>query len=91
LLAVRKYEQEHPQEQISLAYFGSVNPAVYGLRSRPLPEKDRATGTVMVSATNLSGQFLEDPGSYRWLLQYPRTDLLDHSIYVFKVPESAEK
>jgi hypothetical protein len=91
LLAVRNYEQEHPQEQPWLAYFGSVDPTVYGLRSRQLGEKDRVTGTLMVSATNLSGQFLDNPESYRWLLQYPRTDVLNHSIYVFKVPESAEK
>jgi hypothetical protein len=91
LLAVREYEQEHPQEQPWLAYFGSVDPAVYGLRSRPLGEKDHVTGTVMVSATNLSGQFLQNPESYRWLMQYPRTELLNHSIYVFKVPPGAAK
>jgi hypothetical protein len=91
LLAVRQYEQTHPQEQLWLAYFGSVDPAVYGLRSRPLGENDRVTGTVMVSATNLSGQFLQNPESYRWLLQYPRIDLLNHSIYVFRVPESGAK
>jgi len=62
-----------------------VNPAVYGIKARPLAEKDRVTGTVILSATDLSGQFLENPESYRWLLQYPRTEILNHSLYVFKV------
>ena len=85
LLAVREYEQSHPDDPIWLAYFGSVNPAVYGIKARPLAEKDRVTGTVILSATDLSGQFLENPESYRWLLQYPRTEILNHSLYVFKV------
>ncbi|MBZ5720813.1 MAG: glycosyltransferase family 39 protein [Acidobacteriia bacterium] len=88
LLALRQYERNHPREQIWLAYFGSVDPRVYGITARPLPENVRVTGTVVVSATNLSGQFLQDPQSYRWLLQYPRTEILDHSLYVFKVQGS---
>src|SRR4051812_40614811 len=85
LLAVRDYERTHPNERTSLAYFGSIDPALYGIRANPLGEKDRAVGTVIVSTTNLSGQFLQDPGSYRWLLQYPQTQVLNHSLYVFKV------
>jgi dolichyl-phosphate-mannose--protein O-mannosyl transferase len=85
MLALRQYELEHPQEQMWLAYFGSVDPKVYGVTARPLAENIRVSGTVVVSATNLSGQFLRDPRGYRWLLQYPRTEILDHSLYVFKV------
>jgi hypothetical protein len=85
LLALRQYERDHPDEKISLSYFGSVDPAVYGIQAHPLAEKERASGTVIVSATNLSGQFLEDPQSYRWLLHEKRTAILDHSLYVFHV------
>jgi dolichyl-phosphate-mannose-protein mannosyltransferase len=85
LLALRQYERDHPQEQIWLAYFGSVDPSVYGITAKPLAENGRVKGTVVVSATHLSGQFLRDPQAYRWLLQYPRTEILDHSLYVFKV------
>ena len=86
LLALRQYQQEHPADAVSLAYFGSVDPALYGIQARPLPEKARPSGTVIVSATNLSGQFLTDPQSYRWLLQEQRIEILDHSLYVFRVP-----
>jgi 4-amino-4-deoxy-L-arabinose transferase-like glycosyltransferase len=87
LLALRQYERDHPAEQISLAYFGSVDPAIYGIRSRPIGEHERIPGTVIVSATNLSGQFLVDPQGYRWLLQQAPSGILDHSLYIFHVPD----
>jgi hypothetical protein len=85
LLAVRQYEREHPDQPIWLAYFGSVDPQVYGIRTRPLPESQRVTGTVMVGATQFSGQYLQNPGGYRWLLGDKPQTILDHCIYVFVV------
>jgi hypothetical protein len=85
LLALRKYQNDHPTEPIHLAYFGSLDPAIYGIKFVPLAENERATGTVIVSATNLSGQYLKDPAAYRWLLSSRPTQILDHSLYVFKV------
>ena len=85
LLALRKYEAEHPNENISLAYFGSVDPAAYGVYGRALGENERARGTVVVSATNLAGEYLKDPNAYRWLLGYRRIAILDHSLFVFQV------
>jgi hypothetical protein len=87
LLALREYQHAHPDEQFSLSYFGSVDPGIYGIKARPLGENERTSGTVIVSATNLSGQFLADSQSYRWLLQQERTEILDHSLYVFHVRE----
>src|ERR1019366_8645731 len=31
LLALRDYQQQHPEEVLHLAYFGSVEPALYGI------------------------------------------------------------
>jgi len=39
-----------------------------------------------VSATHLSGQYLDDPNAYRWLLHYPRIAILNHTLHVFQVP-----
>jgi len=87
LLALRQYQRDHPHEQISLSYFGSVDPAIYGIRAHPLGENERVSGTVIVSVTNLSGQFLANPQSYSWLLQQERTEILDHALYVFHVQD----
>jgi hypothetical protein len=86
LIALRDYERAHPARPIALAYFGGVDPQSYGIRFRPLGEKDRVHGTVVVSATHLSGQYLRNPSAYRWLLDQPRTAILDHTLYVFEVP-----
>jgi 4-amino-4-deoxy-L-arabinose transferase-like glycosyltransferase len=85
LLALRKYQVEHPREQISLAYFGSVDPAIYGINARLLNENEHATGTVIISATHLAGEYLKDQTAYQWLLHYRRVRILDHSLYVFSV------
>lgn len=90
LLALRKYERSHPNDRISLAYFGSIDPRFYGIHAQPLPENEPATEIVIVSATHLSGQYLNQPDSYHWLLSYPVTQVLDHSLYVFRVSPPLE-
>lgn len=86
LLALRDYERAHPGKKISLIYFGSVDPALYGIRAtRRLPEQERATGNVVISATELSGQYLRNPDAYRWLLRYRPTAVLDGSMYVYRI------
>lgn len=90
LIALRNYQQQHETETIHLAYSGSMRPEFYGVRVRPLEENDHATGTVVISATNLSGQYLKDPLAYRGLLSYRLKATLAHSLYVFDVPTAAE-
>jgi len=85
LLALRKYQEDHPGQPFALAYFGSVDPQVYGIQVRPLAEDERTSGTVVVSATQLSGQYLRDPAAYRWVLHHKLNAVLDHSLYVFDV------
>jgi hypothetical protein len=86
LIALRKYVRSHPGEPVSLAYFGSVDPRSYGLHVHVLGEAERARGTVIVSATALSGQYLKDPQSFHWVQEYSPQSLLNHSLFVFKVP-----
>ena len=90
VLALRKYQQQHPDETIHLAYFGTMDPKLYGVRYVPLEPNERVSGTVIVSATHLSGQLLDDPNGYHWALQYPETEILNHSLHVFKVPPQAQ-
>jgi Dolichyl-phosphate-mannose-protein mannosyltransferase len=87
LLALRQYQQEHPNVPLHLAYFGSVDPRLYGIQSVPLRPGERVSGTVVVSATMLSGQYLSDPNGYHWLLQFKPVGVLDHCLFVFEVPQ----
>ena len=89
-VALRRFQNEHPDETIHLAYVGEVNPAFYGIRYIKLKEEDRPTGLVVVSATHLSGELLKNHYAYRWLLQYPLKTVLNHSLYVFEVPPNGQ-
>jgi hypothetical protein len=86
LLALREYQAAHPNETLHLAYFGTMDPSLYGIRYVPLAPNERVTGTVVVSATHLSGQLLDDPNGYRWAAQFPEKAILDHVLHVFDVP-----
>jgi len=85
LISLRDYEWQHPREQLYLAYFGSINPALYGVRATPLAPEERVTGRVVIGASCLSGQVLPDPNSYRWLLSYPPLQMMDRSMFVYEV------
>ena len=85
LLALRDYQRDHPGERISLSYFGSVDPQIYGIQSDFFGGHKQVSGTVVVSATNLSGQYLAEPEKYRWLLKQKPSTILDHSLYVFQL------
>jgi hypothetical protein len=89
LLAIRKYQAEHPNDVIHMDYFGTMNPTLYGIRYIPITPDDRPTGTVIVSATYLSGQLFKDPNGFHWLYKYPEIAILDHSLHVFQVPEQS--
>ena len=85
LIALRDYEQQHPNNTLRLAYFGSVNPALYGVKALPLLPDDRSLGRVVVGASPLSGQVLPDPNSYRWLLKYTPAQMIDRSMFVYDI------
>jgi hypothetical protein len=89
LLALRQYQRLHPNEVISVATVSPIEPQVYGIRAASLKENQRASGTVVISATTLSGQLLKHAGAYDWVLQYPMTQTLNHSLFVFRVPPQA--
>jgi hypothetical protein len=83
LIVLREYEQKHPQESLRLAYFGSVDPPLYGVRAVPLAPEERVPGKIVVGASVLSGQVLSDPNGYRWLLPYPPQQMIDRSMFVY--------
>lgn len=89
LLRLRSYQEQHEGEPTWLAYFGSIDPSDYGIKATPLAENQRVTGTVVVSATNLSGEYLRDAAGYHWLLAYGPPEVLDGCLYIFHIPTMA--
>ena len=91
LLSLRDYQQKHPDEQLHLAYFGSVDPTLYGIKAKPLPPGQPLAGKVVIGATCLSGQALDDPAGYRWLWPYRPERTLDHSMWIYDASRHAPR
>lgn len=83
LIALRAYQQRHPEEVLHLAYFGSVAPSLYGIRASSLPPNERVDGTIIAGASCLSGLMLDDQDSYAWLQAYRPLRVLDGSMWVY--------
>jgi len=68
LIRLREYMDANHVDSVALAYFGRVNPAVYGIRFTPL-ERGVSHGRVVVSATFLMGRpyFWYLGGRMRWV------------------------
>lgn len=71
LLALRDYQRRHPDETLHLAYFGGVDPAVYGIRYLPLQSGTPVKGTVVISTSRMIGHTLDDPLGVRWRREHP--------------------
>ena len=85
LIALRHYEQQHPDVPMHLAYFGSVDPTLYGIQAEPLAGHEQTKGVVVIGATLLSGQTFEDPDAYHWLWPYTPERVIDHCLWVYDV------
>ena len=85
LIALRSYQQQHPNQGLQLAYFGSVDPALYGIKAAPLPPHTEANGAVAVSPTLLSGQNLTDSDAYYWLWRYEPRQIIDHCLWLYEL------
>ncbi|HKD85746.1 MAG TPA: glycosyltransferase family 39 protein [Terriglobales bacterium] len=88
LIALREYEQQHPAEDLRLAYFGSVDPKLYGIKAKPLAPFEQVRGKVVIGGSCLSGQVFDDAESYRWLWAYRPQRAIDHSMWLFNTAEN---
>ncbi len=85
LIALRNYQQQHPGQPLHLAYFGSVDPALYGVQALPLTGHDEPKGIFVVSPTLLSGQNLPDTDAFHWLWPYQPKQIIDHCLWIYDV------
>ena len=93
LKRVRRYMDRQGIDRIGLAYFGHVDPALYGIDAHP-PRPDEP-GLVAVSAnflhgygylTYAGGRMVPVPaGAFTWIARYPRVADLGGGMFVYKV------
>ncbi len=99
LKLLKRWMTDHHVPHINLSYFGTADPAYYGIEYTPLPGSpffDRARitqpqlpGYVAVSATNLRGAYLSDFGRnlYAPLRAREPVAILGYSIYIYRVEQ----
>lgn len=95
LKRVRAFMDREKIDRIGLAYFGHVDPALYGI-DWGFPRPDRP-GLVAVSANFLHGypyatyaggrMVPVPPGAFTWIAKHPRVADLGGGIFVYRVPE----
>jgi hypothetical protein len=93
LKRVRAYMDQEGIDEIGLAYFGHVDPALYGIRWH-FPDPNRP-GLVAVSgnflhgypyATYAEGRIMPvPPGAFAWIGRFPRVADLGGGIFVYRV------
>jgi hypothetical protein len=92
------WQQQHPRENLYLAYYGAADPAAYGIQYTnlsggfflgPPPQTPSAPAVIAVSATRLQGLYMNED-LRRWFAtlraQTPREILPGGTIYLFDHP-----
>ena len=85
LISLRRYQQQHPDQPLRLAYFGSIDPALYGIKAMPLAAHGDAKGLVVISPTLLSGQNLADSAAFHWLWSEQPERIIDHCLWLYEL------
>jgi len=96
LKGLKRYMDRHGIDRIQLGYFGTADPAHYGIRcealpsantdlppSPPLPEGETPARFVAISAYQFQGIGFPGRNPYRFYYQYTPNDLIGGSILIF--------
>ena len=70
------------EERVCLAYFGTADPAYYGIHSLDEPLTRDSNCLAAVSVNLLHGLYVE-PGAYNWLREQEPIARIGHSIHVY--------
>jgi len=99
LKGLKAYLEANGIDQIKLSYFGTADPAYYGISYTCLPsfgilrelkcpvepDFENKSGVFVVSATNLQGVYLDNPHTFDWLKEREPEAVIGHSIFVYRV------
>jgi 4-amino-4-deoxy-L-arabinose transferase-like glycosyltransferase len=102
LPALADWQQRHPNDKLYLCYFGSADPAFYGIKYtnlpsgyflNPLTEYPVVPGVLAVSATKLQGVYVypDNNAFYTHLRNQPPREILGGSIYLFDFPLNVQR
>ena len=91
------WQKKHEDQKLYLLYFGSADPAYYGIRYTNLPggyilgplmEPPSTPGIVAASATDVQGIYLDagEQQAYSWMQRAEPIEVLGGSIYLFEYP-----
>jgi hypothetical protein len=94
------YLKAQSVDRVELSYFGTADPAYYGISYTCLPSfgilsKDKCpiepgfqgrAGVFALSATHLQGVYLNDPHTFDWLKEREPEAVIGYSIFVYRVP-----
>jgi 4-amino-4-deoxy-L-arabinose transferase-like glycosyltransferase len=94
--ALRAYMDEREIEQVWLSYYTYADPALYGVRYRPIAPSpgaepllssrfDPAPGIYAISATTLQGVMVVDPDIYSWFRQREPLARPGTALFVYQV------
>ncbi len=96
LKQLRGYLDANGIERVKLSYFGTADPAAYGVGFDPLPRwppprqtdfvpANPAPGVYAISASNLQGILLDDPSAFDWFRHRRPDAIVGQSILVYHV------
>jgi hypothetical protein len=97
-----EWQQMHPQENLYLSYFGSADPAFYGVRGTLVPGGFQRAGepaafpppgtrvVLAVSASNLQGMYMPPQlrPMYEQIKSWKPREVLGGTIYLYDLPPS---
>ena len=96
LKQLRSYLDAHGIDRMRLSYFGTADPAAYGIAYDPLPRwppprsvdfvpANPSPGVYAISASNLQGVLLDDPSAFDWFHHRSPDAIVGGSILVYNV------
>jgi hypothetical protein len=87
---LKGYLDAHGIQEVYLDYFGTADPAYYGIRYSPLPDvppgPEDATAYYAISATSLQNVYAQEGATSHWLAQFEPVDRVGYSIFVYRLP-----
>jgi hypothetical protein len=88
---LKRYLDSQGIAEVYLSYFGTADPACYGIDFLPMPEQPPVTNAepacYVISVTSLQGVYAGGASGAHWLAQYEPSDRVGYSMFVYRLPQ----